>query len=171
VTGHGDRTTADWVDRQPPETRLALRALAAGVPLDELPGLLRSDPELVRRRLRTAARTLPGGSPPADGDDALLAALAPAVDLARQPPRRRPSTVCLPLDVAAALARGELDGPLFLAAAEHVADCPACLARVLGVRAGTVSAPPGEPVATGVWPVVLGALSGLAAALAYLFLR
>jgi hypothetical protein len=156
------------VDQLPPETRFALRALARGMPLPEAAGLMRIDAPTMRKRLRMAARRF-GASPPVpeEGDAALVAALAPAVAAAREPPTRTPSKKCPGADVAAALAASLLDGPLLLAEIDHAADCPACLARLVALRRGGAPQPASAPPRP-MWPVVLGVAIGLAAAAWYL---
>ena len=156
------------VDRLPPEARFALRVVAAGVSIDDAGALLRLDGLTVRKHLRNAARGLGGTTPPpSEGDAALLAALAPALAAAREPPTRPSSKHCPAADVAAALAAGVLDGPLLLAEIDHVADCPACLARLVALRRAG-AAPAAQDAARSPWPVVIGVAVGLGAALWYL---
>jgi hypothetical protein len=159
------------VDRLPPESRFALRVVAAGVPIDEAGALLRVDGATVRKHLRTAVRRLGGSVVGPAGDwSALEAALEPALVVAREPPVRKPATSCPTPDVLEALATFGLDGPLMLAEIEHAADCPSCLARLVALRKAGAAPPPAAPPAAppSRWPVVVGALVGLAAAAWYL---
>jgi hypothetical protein len=163
------------VDVLPPEARFALRAVAAGLPIDEAGVVLRLDGDTVRKHLRTAARKLGGSAPPpSEGDAGLLAALVPALEAARLTPVRAPSTPCPATEVADALAAGALDGPLMLAEAEHAADCAACLVRLVAARKAGVSAPPAARVAVrpmaALWPLVVAGAAGLALA-AWFLLR
>ncbi len=154
------------VDRLPPESRFALRAVAAGLSIDEAGALLRLDVDTTRKHLRTAVRRL-GGSvvTPAGGWEALDAALAVYLPAGRDPPLRKPATPCPEAGVAAALAAIELDGPLLLAEAEHAADCPACLARLVAARKAGVQPTVATPeTKRSPWPVVVGVVVGLAAA-------
>jgi hypothetical protein len=160
------------LDSLPPEARFAIRAFAAGLSFDDAAEVLRADGETARKHLRTVVRAT-GASPPppSSGDDALRAALAPALELAARPPARVPGTQCPPPDIAADLALGRLDGPLMLATAEHAADCPACLAALARTRRspppGPAAAPP--PPARGIdAPLVVGALAGIALVVWYL---
>src|SRR5437867_2333689 len=99
------------VDTLPPEARFALRAVAAGLPIDDAGAVLRLDAATVRKHLRTAVRELGGAAPPpSEGDAALIAALAPALAAARETSSRAPSTRCPEPDVLAALATSRLDG-------------------------------------------------------------
>jgi hypothetical protein len=149
-----------------------LRVVAAGVSIDEAGALLRLDGTTVRKHLRNGARGLGGTTPPpSEGDAALLAALAPALAAAREPPVRKPGTACPTSDVLDAFATFVLDGPLMLAEAEHAADCPTCLARVVAMRksgatAASVAAPPSARRSP--WPLVVGVVVGIGAALWYL---
>jgi len=160
------------VDRLPPEARFALRVVAAGVSIDEAGALLRLDGATVRKHLRSAARGLGGLTPPPyAGDAALLATLEPALAAAREPPVRKPGTACPTPDVLDAFATFVLDGPLMLAEAEHVADCPTCLARVVALRkagatAASVAAPPAARRSP--WPLVVGVVVAIVAAFLYL---
>lgn len=154
------------VDQLPPESRFALRAVAAGLEVDEAGLLMRLPGPKVRQHLRTAGRRL--GIPAlsyADGDAPFLAALAPALAAAREPPSRPSSKRCPDADVAAALAALQLDGPLMLAEIDHVADCPACLARLIELRrtAGE-PAPHDAPAAKIPWLVIVGVAAAVAAA-------
>jgi hypothetical protein len=164
---------ASAVDRLPPEARFALRVVAAGIPIDDAGALLRLDGATVRKHLRNAARGLGGTTPPpSEGDAALLAALAPALAAGREPPSKAPAKPCPDDDVADALATFGLDGPLMLAEAEHAADCPKCLARLVAMRksgatAASVAAPPAARPSP--WPLVVGVAVGVALALWYLF--
>ena len=159
---------AETVDLLPPEARFALRAVAAGVSIDEAGALMRLDAATVRKHLRTAARGLGAHAPPpSEGDAALLAALAPALAAAREPPSRPSSKRCPEADVAAALAFSQLDGPLMLAEIDHAADCPSCLVRLVALR--RAGAQPAAPeAARSPWPVVIGVAVGLGAAVWYL---
>src|SRR5262249_37759310 len=140
-------------------------------PIDEAGQVLRLDGATVRKHLRTAARELGAAAPPpSEGDAALLSALAPALAAAREPPSRPSSKSCPDADVAAALAAAPLHGPLRRAGIDHAADCPSCLARLVALRRGGSPAPADqEPAARSPWPVVIGALTGLAAAVWYLY--
>jgi len=162
------------VDGLQPEARFAVRAAASGLTWDDVGSVLRLDGPTVRKHLWTAVR-MTGGIPPvrAAGDDVLAAALTPVLAMAAQPPGRTPSTACPSPDVARALALGELDGPLLLAEAEHMADCPACLVRLVADRRAPAAAPaPAVPARRGLdAPLVLGALAGAAIVVAYLLLR
>jgi hypothetical protein len=161
----------ETVDRLPPETRFALRALAAGLPLKDAAELMRLDAPTMRKRLRTAARRFGASPPPPDeGDAALLAALAPALAAAGEPATKPSSKHCPAPDVAAALAAGQLDGPLMLAEIDHAADCPACLSRLVALRRAGVQPAPRE-AARSPWPIVIGAAAGLGAAVWYLLAR
>jgi hypothetical protein len=163
---------ATAVDRLPPEARFALRVVAAGLSIDDAGALLRLDGPTIRKHLRNAARGLGGTTPPpSEGDAALLAALAPALAAGREPPARAPSKPCPADDVADALATCGLDGPLMLAEAEHAADCPTCLARLVATRKSGAKAAPVAPAAAprSPWPLVVGVLVGIGAALWYLF--
>jgi len=160
------------VDRLPPESRFALRAVASGLSVDEAAAVLRVDGDTARKHLRTAVRRL-GGSvvAPAGGWEALDAALTPHLAAGREPPVKKPATPCPTPDVADALAASRLDGPLMLAEIEHAADCPACLARLVATRKSGVE--PAADVASTAkrkspWPVVVGVAVGLAAAAWYL---
>jgi hypothetical protein len=160
------------VDLLPPEARFALRAVAAGLAIDEAGSVLRLDGPTVRKHLRSAGRGLDVATPPpSEGDAALLAALAPALAAGREAPVRPPSMPCPAPDVAAALAAGQLDGPLMLPEAEHAADCAACLARLVAGRKAGIQ--PAAVVAAGRrasrWPLVVGVAVGLAAAAWWLF--
>src|SRR6185436_5806653 len=99
------------------------------------------------------------------GDDALRAALGPALALAAAPPGRVPGTACPSPEIAGDLALGRLDGPLMLAEAEHVADCAACMARVVtDRRAGPGASPAASapPPARGIdLPLVIGIALGV----------
>ncbi|MCG3133461.1 MAG: hypothetical protein HMLKMBBP_00629 [Planctomycetes bacterium] len=155
-----------------------LRAAAAGLSFDEAGDVLRVDGATARKHVRTVIR-LTGGSPPAASadDDALRAALAPALAAAAASPPARPRAIRCPEDsVAAELASARLDAALMLPHAEHAADCPACMARLVRFRrggapaavSGHADAPPPERVDVVFW---LGVAAGVAVALAYLFLR
>jgi hypothetical protein len=161
-------TGSEPFDRLPPETRFSLRAVAAGIPLQEASELLRLDAPTMRKRLRTAARRF-GASPPPpeEGDAALLAALEPALAAAREPPSRPSSKRCPEDDVAAALAASMLDGPLLLAEIDHAADCPSCLARLVALRRSGAQ-PAALAAARSPWPVVIGVAVGLCAVVWYL---
>jgi hypothetical protein len=120
------------VDGLGPEVRFALRFVAAGRSLEAAAAQLKLDPATLRKHLRTALRELAGSAPPpAAGDAALDAALLELLPAARVPSARTPSRACPGADVADALARGRLDGPLLLGEIEHAADCPACLAGLI----------------------------------------
>ncbi len=163
-------SAAHPVDHLPPESRFALRAIAGGATPDEAGALMRLDGPTVRRHLRAALRGIDAAVPlGSDGDDALLAALAPVLAAVREPPSRAPSTRCPSPDVASALATLRLDGPLLLAEIEHAADCPACLTRLLALhRAGPAPAAEAAPATSSPWPVVIGTAVGVAAAAWYL---
>jgi hypothetical protein len=164
------------VDVLPPEARFALRAVAAGLPIDEAGSVLRLDGPTVRKHLRTAVRRL-GGSvvSPQGGYEELMAALGPALEAGRVAPVRAPSTPCPAPDVADALAAGALDGPLMLAEAEHAADCPTCLARLVAARKAGIAAPPPAHVAVrpmpALWPLVVATAAGIALAAWFLLVR
>ncbi len=163
-------------DTAAPEARFAARALAAGLSIDDVARILREDAAAVRRHLRAAMRSA-GSSPPppAAGDAALDAALGPLLELARRPPTRTPATACPAPDITAALAHGQLDGPPMLALAEHAADCPECLRRVVAAaRCGSSAQAVTDarrPRASHPWAIGLGATIGIAAAIWYLYLR
>jgi hypothetical protein len=123
------------IDGLPPEARFLLRALHAGLSLEQSGALLALDAPETARRLRAALVRAGRTAPAAADPDALLSSAADLVAAAGEPPARAPSTPCLSDGVAASLGRVELAGPLLLAAAEHVADCPSCLARALALRA------------------------------------
>lgn len=179
------------IDALQPEARFALRGLAAGLAPADLAEVLRDDGDeddaggdrrgarLLRRTVRMA------GGPPlvaTSGDERLRAALAPLVERAKAPPVRTPGTQCPAPEILSALALGRLDGPLMLAEAEHVADCPPCMAALVAVRRAPQPAAGAEsssasgssapaPVRRGFdLPLVLGVLAGLAVAVWYLFL-
>jgi len=162
------------VDELQPEGRFLVRAVAAGLAWDEAGLVLRLDGPTVRKHLWTAVRRS-GAIPPvrAAGDEVLAAAVAPVLALAAEPPRRAPSTACSEESVARALAEGALDGPLLLAEAEHVADCPACLVRLVAHRRSPRAADgaPSPIARRSGWPVVLGAIAGVAVVVAYFLLR
>ncbi len=130
------------VDRLPPAARFCARALAAGMAPADLARVLRADDTTIAKHLRVGLAAI-GAPPPPPGatETALLAAVEPLVAAARRPPGRTPSTTCLSDDVSAALAAGALDGPLLLAEAEHVADCPACLERIASFTVTEAPAP------------------------------
>jgi len=125
----------ETIDGLPPEARFLLRTLSAGLSLGEAAALVGLDEAEAAKRLRSAASR--AGSPApgaAAGTPALLDALRPLVERAVAPPARPPATACLADDVASSLAHARLAGPLLLASAEHAADCPSCLRRVLALR-------------------------------------
>jgi len=127
------------LDELPPEARFAVRGVAAGLSFDDVDALLRVEEGHARNPLRAAVRRFVGPPPArAVGDDGLRGALAPVMEMARTPPGRKPATRCPSADIARELARGGLDGPLLLAQAEHAADCPACMARLVAARTGAV---------------------------------
>jgi len=145
-------------DELAPEARFALRAAAAGLPIDDAATVMRLDGATARKHLRTAVRALGGSAPPpSEGDAGLLAAAAPLFPAARAAPGRAPSTPCPAPDVATALAAGRLDGPLMLAEMEHTADCPACLARLVAERAQGIPPEAARAAAAPrtIWPAVL----------------
>jgi hypothetical protein len=152
-------------DELPPEARFALRATAAGLPIDDAAAVMRLDGPTARKHLRTAVRSLGAAAPPpSEGDAALLAAAEALFPAARAAPHRTPAKPCPAEDVAAALAAGRLDGPLMLAEMEHAADCPACLARLVALRAQGEQPAPRRPAArAALWPIVLVAGAALAA--------
>jgi len=169
-----ERGAAD-VDGLQPEGRFLVRAVAAGLAWDEAGLVLRLDGPTVRKHLWTAVR-MTGGIPPvrAAGDEVLAAAVAPVLLLAARPPERAPATACPDEPVARALAEGDLDGPLLLAEAEHVADCAACLARLVAHRRSprpADAAPSPVPRRGPDWPVLLGAIAGVVVVVAYFILR
>jgi hypothetical protein len=154
------------VDELPPEARFALRATAAGLPIDDAAAVMRLDGPTARKHLRTAVRSLGAAAPlPSEGDAALLAAAEPLFAVARQAPHRVPAKPCPAADVATELAAGRLDGPLMLAEMEHTADCPACLARLVASRAGGVApAAAALPASRPIWPALLVVAIAIAAA-------
>src|SRR5262245_30996634 len=155
------------VDELAPEARFALRATAAGLPIDDAAAVMRLDGATARKHLRTAVRALGASAPPpSEGDAALLAAATPLFAAARAAPHRKPATPCPAEDVATELAAGRLDGPLMLAEMEHTADCPPCLARLVAARAkGTPPAAAPAPVASRpLWPALLVVALVIAAA-------
>ncbi len=134
----------ETIDGLPPESRFLLRALAAGLSLADAAALLGLGEDAAVRRLRSAAAQAKLSVPAmAAGDAALLSALAPLRRAAARAPTRTTATACPGADVTTAFAAGRLAGPLLLATAEHAADCPHCLERVLAE--GPVTGPP-EPV-------------------------
>lgn len=162
------------LDSLPPEARFAIRAVAAGLSFDDVDPLLKLDGPSARNALRAVVRIIPrsaaapSGPPPpprAAGDDALRAALAPALALAATPPGRASGTACPSTEIVGDLALGRLDGPLMLAEAEHAADCPACMARVVALRRAGPAASPAASApspARGIdVPLVVGALVGV----------
>jgi hypothetical protein len=160
------------VDELPPEARFALRATAAGLPIDDAATVMRLDGATARKHLRTAVRALGASAPPpSEGDAALLAAAGPLFHSARAGMHRAPAKPCPDEDVAAALAGGLLDGPLMLAEIEHAADCTACLARLVAQRGRGVPAaatrPP--PRSRPIWPVLVAA--AIVTAVAWWLLR
>ena len=161
------------VDELPPEARFALRATAAGLPIDDAAAVMRLDGPTARKHLRTAVRSLGGAAPPpSEGDAPLLAAAEPLFAAAREGLHRAPPKPCPAEDVAAALAAGALDGPLMLAEMEHAADCPACLARLVALRAqgAQPAAAPPRPARRVHLPALL-AVTAVVAALAWWILR
>lgn len=178
------------LDSLPPQARFTVRGLAAGLTPAEVASVLRVDGRDGEedpggapgaRHLRRIVRSL--GGPPltaASGDDALRAALAPALAAAAATPSaRRPGTVCPTADILRELALGRLDGPLMLAEAEHAADCPACMAGLVAARragdgdAGLTPSIRTAPRPLVRWdvPLVLGVLAGVGLVAAYLFWR
>jgi len=122
----------DTIDGLPPETRFLVRCVFAGRTLAEAAALLGATEDDAGKRLRAAAASAAITVPPMSaGSAALLDALEPLISAAGTPPRRTPATPCLTPSVSQAFAGGRLTGPLLLGAAEHVADCPDCLRRVL----------------------------------------
>jgi hypothetical protein len=161
------------VDELPPEARFALRATAAGLPIDGAAAVMRLDGPTARKHLRTAVRSLGAAPPsPSEGDAALLAAAAPLFVAAREAPHRAPGKPCPAEDVATELAAGRLDGPLMLAEMEHAADCPACLARLVAMRAQGISpaAPPAPAASRPLWPALFVVAVAIAVA-AWMILR
>jgi hypothetical protein len=157
------------VDDLPPESRFAFRCMASGAGLDEAAALLRMETDVARNHLRRALRVAGVAVPDRSlGDAALAAAMAAAYPAETTATQRVPGRGCPGDDVAAALATGVLDGPLLLAEIEHAADCPACLERLLALRRAPVPAPP-PPAPGRLWPALLGAALGVAAAVVYLF--
>ncbi len=134
------------IDALPPQARFALRVVAAGLAHDDAARLLAAAPDAYATLLRTAAHRA-GVALPSPGSDAALrdAALAPLVAAARGPSARRPATRCPQADVLRAFAAEALAGPLLLATAEHVADCPACLDALVRLR--REGPPPAEETA------------------------
>ena len=134
--------------------------------------VLHLDRAAVHKHLRTAARgfelTLP---PPAAADPEVREACAPLLEAARQPAGREPSTRCPEPEVLDALAAGDLDGPLLLAEADHVADCAPCLARVVKARGAGAPPTPAPPRKSSPVPLVIGAVLGATTALLYLLYR
>lgn len=165
---------ATSLDELPPESRFAIRALAAGMSLDAIDAVLHTGGDSGRNALRTVVRWFVGPPPPrAGGDAALLPLLAKPLEMARTtPPGRRPGTACPSADILRELAHGRLDGPLMLAEAEHAADCPACMATVVAAAASPAAgSKPASPPRRGIdAPLVLGALAGLAIVAAWLLL-
>ncbi|MCE9636348.1 MAG: hypothetical protein K8T90_11650 [Planctomycetes bacterium] len=162
---------ATSLDELPPESRFAIRALAAGMGPDAIDAVLHTGGDSGRNALRTVVRWFVG-PPPArsGGDGALLPLLAKPLEMARTtPPGRRSGTACPSADILRELALGRLDGPLMLAAAEHAADCSTCMLAVVRAAAEPAAAPPQAPRARGFdAPLVLGILAGTALAVAYL---
>jgi len=133
------------IDELPPGARLAVRVLAAGGSPQRVAELIGDDRSAVRKHLRVAAHAWGVTLPPAGAsDDELLAALEPVLAAARSAPGKAPSTRCPAGDVLAALAGGALDGPLLLAALDHVADCASCLGQVLTPPAAPADVPQAE---------------------------
>jgi hypothetical protein len=162
------------VDELAPEARFALRAAAAGLPIDDAAAVMRLDGATARKHLRTAVRALgTAAPPPSEGDAALLAAAAPLFPAARAAPNRAPAKPCPAADVAAALAAGALDGPLMLAEMEHAADCPACLARLVALRArgAPPAAAPPRPARRVHLPALLAVTAVIAALAWWILLR